>query len=513
MYTISKESLDKSKDYVARSLNRQLLTNIHKFNPYSGFSSVKEAKLIETLVEGLAIGESVKENTGRKMTSAFPNLYGTYAISTVISKRLINEGYEENVSNNFTNIETKQIKTTPNISPYIQERFNEYLEKFMSMNQGALNFDTANKFTGMYFRSLRTRLEIELKNYEELQKLGTLIVGDLTLNGLQPVEEQEIPSLNFSDLIGNEDVKKQLSLDATRLVCYNFKIRNGVPSKVSNSVILYGEPGTGKTSLVYAAANYVINAERFRHNNNPFRFMKIRVTDIFDKFLGQSAKNIESILNQVSDPEHITMALIDDGDSYFSNRENNGGKEVDAHTLNVLFEFLDRKAGNYILFITTNFYEQFDPAIKSKIGLKLEVKKPETLDEYAGILKGKINSVLPEDFNRLRIGLDDYQLLASKARSLKLSPRDIEKIAEHISQKVTSIEETTLHDYCTFNDEETVMNPSKNYRDLTKDVVSQAIESHVQVQRKAEAESIKRAVETKKKNLEVQRQVLQEVTA
>ena len=126
-------------------------------------------------------------------------------------------------------------------------------------------------------------------------------------------------------------------------------------------IILYGEPGTGKSSLVKALAS--------KYNRN--------VVNI-------NTSNIKSIdLNKLTLSINVDLAreyiiLIEDIDTLFLNRKDSKSDKEDHAVINKLLQFLDSNSSpNNVIFIaTTNHLDRLDEALlrEGRFDLKVEIK-------------------------------------------------------------------------------------------------------------------------------------------
>ena len=121
-----------------------------------------------------------------------------------------------------------------------------------------------------------------------------------------------------------------------------------------NKFLFHGAPGTGKTeaarllSLILERELFVVNFDT-----------------IIDSKLGQSAKNIAQLfdqMNSLAHPERVVI-LFDEIDSIAMDRSNtNDVREMGRVTTSV-FKGLDYLNDNIVLIATTNLYNKFDRAL------------------------------------------------------------------------------------------------------------------------------------------------------
>jgi len=197
------------------------------------------------------------------------------------------------------------------------------------------------------------------------------------------------PTVSFDDIQGPlpeklQELKAQIQNKGT----YN-KLGVGLP----NGVLLHGEPGTGKTVIAQAFA-HELGAE----------FFEIKSTDIIDKYVGESAKNAQKILDAAhaaaarskNKTAIIFMDEIDGIGSKRSEQKSDAGSNVQDEInrmVNVFLQGSNRQdSPTHILLIgTTNRPQVLDSALTrpGRLDYLVEVKAP-TEDTRKKILEHTI---------------------------------------------------------------------------------------------------------------------------
>jgi len=165
----------------------------------------------------------------------------------------------------------------------------------------------------------------------------------------------EKPKLRFSDVAGLDDVKENIK----ESVVYPFKYPDeykyyGV--RPGGGILLYGPPGCGKTMLGAAAAGECDAV-----------FVNLKVSDIKDKYVGESEKNIREVFDLARQHERAIL-FFDEIDALAGERS--GMRE--GHERSLVSEFLAQMDGleskdtgrRFLVLATTNRPWDVDIALR-----------------------------------------------------------------------------------------------------------------------------------------------------
>jgi SpoVK/Ycf46/Vps4 family AAA+-type ATPase len=241
---------------------------------------------------------------------------------------------------------------------------------------------------------------------------------------LKVIEASEIPDdYDISRLVG-EEYKRIFNL-VFKVLYYQF--REGVKRGIKG-FLLYGEPGTGKTSLAYAVAREL--GKRFRDVYLVF----VDASDIARPLYGESEMRIVEIFEEARNRSGYTVMLFDDVESIFMSR---GRERIESWHIaqdNVFFHMLDELDTSRMgIIATTNWVELVDKALIDRL-YPVEFK-PLDLETALAIAKRRC----------MELGVD-YEKVEKEIRSMNPPPksaREVERIAiKHYIEKLEKLEIT-----------------------------------------------------------------------
>ena len=154
--------------------------------------------------------------------------------------------------------------------------------------------------------------------------------------------------------------------------------------------LFYGAPGTGKTETVLQLAR-----------STGRDIMQVNVTDIKNKYVGESEKNIRNIFrryrNYCEKCEVKPILLFNEADAIISKRSSDVGRSVDKMEnaiQNIILEEIEKLDG--ILIATTNLETNMDSAFERRFIYKVEFHKPDVATK-AHIWKSMIGELSDDD--------------------------------------------------------------------------------------------------------------------
>lgn len=181
---------------------------------------------------------------------------------------------------------------------------------------------------------------------------------------------EKAPLESYADIGGLEDQIQEIK-EAVELPLAHPELYEDIGIKPPKGVILYGEPGTGKTLLAKAVAN-----------QTSATFLRVVGSELIQKYLGDGPKLVRELF-RVADDLSPTIVFIDEIDAVGSKRydSSSGGTREIQRTMLELLNQLDGfdERGDVKVIMATNKIESLDPALirPGRIDRKIEFPLPD----------------------------------------------------------------------------------------------------------------------------------------
>ncbi|KAF2474666.1 AAA-domain-containing protein, partial [Lindgomyces ingoldianus] len=170
-----------------------------------------------------------------------------------------------------------------------------------------------------------------------------------------------------------------------------------------NLILLYGPPGSGKTTLAHALAQKL--SIRLAHDFSTTKLVEVNSHTLLSKWFGESSKLVgklfETISSISSDESLLTVVIIDEVETLAGSREkasqaNECGDAIRA--TNELLQGLDklRKRTHVIFICTSNLEENMDEAFMDRCGIKRYIEAPNVECTYE-IFRSVINELIKSE--------------------------------------------------------------------------------------------------------------------
>lgn len=213
------------------------------------------------------------------------------------------------------------------------------------------------------------------------QQLSEYILSQLSdVNTFVP-QNNNFESEFFKELSINNDplpLPKQIADDIKGII-------NAVNHNVGiNKFLFEGSPGTGKTESVKQIAR-LLNR----------RLYMVEFSELIDSKMGQTAKNVVTIFNDLNKLPHPSEILIlfDEIDAIALDRVNSNDLREMGRVTSTILKELDKLNEDVVLIATTNLYKNFDKALTRRFDsiINFDRYSKEDLIDIASII---LNSLL-----------------------------------------------------------------------------------------------------------------------
>lgn len=253
---------------------------------------------------------------------------------------------------------------------------------------------------------------------------------------------EKAPLESYADVGGLEqqviEIKEAVELPLTHPELYQ-----DIGIKPPKGVILYGEPGTGKTLLAKAVAN-----------STSATFLRVVGSELIQKYLGDGPKLVRELF-RVAEELAPTIVFIDEIDAIGTKRyeSQSGGEREIQRTMLELLNQMDGfdSMGDVKVIMATNRIDSLDPALirPGRIDRKIEFPLPDTKTKRRifGIHTGRMT--LGEDVNLeefimakdelsgadIKAVCTEAGLLALRERRMRVTHVDFKKAKEKVLYK------------------------------------------------------------------------------
>ncbi|EEE58887.1 hypothetical protein OsJ_10505 [Oryza sativa Japonica Group] len=253
---------------------------------------------------------------------------------------------------------------------------------------------------------------------------------------------EKAPLESYAD-IGGLDAQIQEIKEAVELPLTHPELYEDIGIRPPKGVILYGEPGTGKTLLAKAVAN-----------STSATFLRVVGSELIQKYLGDGPKLVRELF-RVADDLSPSIVFIDEIDAVGTKRydAHSGGEREIQRTMLELLNQLDGfdSRGDVKVILATNRIESLDPALlrPGRIDRKIEFPLPDIKTRRRIFQIHTSKMTLADDVNLEEFVMtkDEFSgadikaicteagLLALRERRMKVTHADFKKAKEKVMFK------------------------------------------------------------------------------
>ncbi|MHC1573291.1 MAG: CDC48 family AAA ATPase [Candidatus Syntropharchaeales archaeon] len=188
----------------------------------------------------------------------------------------------------------------------------------------------------------------------------------------------EIPKVSWDDVGGLSEVKAELKEAVEWPLKYPelFKLMDATPPK---GILLFGEPGTGKTLLAKAVAN-----------ESGANFISIKGPEFFSKWVGESEKAVREIFRKAKQAAP-SIIFFDEIDSIATPRGVTPDSSATERVISQILSEIDgiEELKDVVVIAATNRLDMLDPALlrPGRIERWIKVEAPRSKEERIEIIK------------------------------------------------------------------------------------------------------------------------------
>lgn len=268
------------------------------------------------------------------------------------------------------------------------------------------------------------------------------ILQDETDPMVSVMKVDKAPLESYADVGGLEQQVQEIK-EAVELPLTHPELYEDIGIKPPKGVILYGEPGTGKTLLAKAVAN-----------STSATFLRVVGSELIQKYLGDGPKLVRELF-RVADEMSPSIVFIDEIDAIGTKRydsHSGGEREIQRTMLELLNQMDGFDALSEVkVIMATNRIETLDPALirPGRIDRKIEFPLPDakTKRRIFSIHTGKMtlsDDVNLEEFVMAKDELSgadikavctEAGLLALRERRMRVTQADFRKAKEKVLYK------------------------------------------------------------------------------
>lgn len=217
-------------------------------------------------------------------------------------------------------------------------------------------------------------------------------------------------SITLDDIYGMVDTKSRLKRAAVEITEGEAGARNGI--------LMYGEPGNGKTVFAKALAGEL-----------DLPLITITHGDIASKYINESTENLMQVFRDAK-AQAPCVLFLDEVDSLMKSRENSLSTNQEAGQIvnTLLTEMINLRSHRVVLMAATNYLAQLDAAAirEGRFDYKIEITPPDK-DARIGILSSALVDRFPSN------AIDDEGMVRAAVRWEGFSVKRIQSVAEELA--------------------------------------------------------------------------------
>ncbi len=324
---------------------------------------------------------------------------------------------------------------------YVGEKsFNQLLENYCDIirKKDIKGGKNLSLFTKAFLTGLAdwcTKQKGRFPTLEDLIGDVHLQVDGIMVNGFSYKKTDEASSqltidpYSWEDLVAVEEGVEFIQQMISYVLCYKPEHKiNPKLEDITWQILLYGDPGTGKTSILQAAITQL--TKDCGELGIPFRTEQYSNSDK-NEYFGKSPKILKQKIERAKDPSGIGCFFSEDFDLVFSSRKDMDSSKANEDILNEMMNQMQGAGvtyfGNSLMLFTSNFSEHSDAALYSRLH-PIEIKGPRSSAEFSKLFIIKAKRGLKEGY--ISISKQDLERIGEFCESRDFRGRNLAKVVK-----------------------------------------------------------------------------------
>ena len=192
------------------------------------------------------------------------------------------------------------------------------------------------------------QIEVKAHNQPSLERIKRMASQSKGMNSEDEckflLDDGDIPTLSFDDVVGLEDVKRNIMMQVINPRRYA-DLYQLFDKRTGGGILLYGPPGNGKTMIAKAIAHETCAS-----------FYLVRASELLSKWLGESERNLHDLFEHARSQDK-SVIFIDEVEALTakrSNAESNAAYSLILAQLLTEIQGFEEDNGNVMLIAATN---------------------------------------------------------------------------------------------------------------------------------------------------------------
>lgn len=344
----------------------------------------------------------------------------------------------------------------------------EYSIEVVKIIEGALkkDVDKVRSYTNLLTEKLEKDGDVRFaKRLRKLINQGDTGLSSLQLSQINKVPVDNDSRLSMADIILPNKINSKVVMNenvyqkVTKYITYhkNMNLLSEKGFDFVNSMLIYGEPGTGKTELA-----------KFISKELNLPIVIARLDSMISSYLGHTAKNIRFLFEYIE--KFPCVLFLDEFDAFAKKRDDSNELGELKRVVNSLLQNIDNLSRGTVLIAATNHQDLLDPAVWRRFSTKIEMETPD-LDSRVRLLKHFLNDISISDKMLTPIGILFENLTGADIENYVIEVIR-NSIIEGVEMDVRSFGDIYFQNLINENIESNTYSFAKHLRDLDEKIFS-----------------------------------------